>query len=72
MADPTIPSFSTRFWSDDVGLADPDAGTPAHGYYTFGSGRTRFDNTLYDPRPLDLAADVAEACVASDSTDATT
>lgn len=54
--DPTIPSFSTGLWSDAVGLADPDALTPAPGgSYTFSNGKTRTDNTLYDPRPPEPA-----------------
>lgn len=53
MGDPTIPSFSTRLWSDEVGLADPEAGIVVHGgSYSFSGGRVRSDNTLYDPRPV--------------------
>jgi hypothetical protein len=54
MPDPTIPSFTTQLWSNEVGLADPEANTPSPGgTYTFSNGRTRTDNSLYDPRPLD-------------------
>lgn len=46
MADPTIPSFTTQLWSDEVGLAGgPDAEGPG---YTFSNGRT-FIKTPYDP-----------------------
>lgn len=54
MPDPTIPSFTTQLWSNEVGLVDPDANTPSPGgSYTFSSGRTRTDNTLYDRPPQD-------------------
>lgn len=68
MNDPTIPSFSERLWSDEVGLADPEAGIVVHGgSYRFGSGRVRSDNSLYDPRPaLDIDADLTEAAQAID------
>jgi hypothetical protein len=49
MADPrTIPKFSTRLWSEEVGLAE--AGELAHQDigYRFSSGRT-FAASKYDP-----------------------
>lgn len=74
MSDPTIPSFTTRLWSEEVGLVDPEAGTPQYGSYQFSGGRTRTDNTLYDPRidasvPQMYEDYLTEACLAHDGSD---
>jgi hypothetical protein len=47
----TIPTFTDQLWSNEVGLVDPEANTPSPGgTYIFSNGRTRTDNSLYDPR----------------------
>lgn len=64
MTDPrTIPRYTTRLWSEEVGLADPgaDFGRPAALTYGFGGGRTLATDvatTLYAPRLLEETDDV--------------
>jgi hypothetical protein len=53
----TIPSFSTRLWSEEVGTADPgaDLNAPPALEYKFSSGRRRVDvlaDSLYAPQEV--------------------
>jgi hypothetical protein len=52
--DPTIPSFSTRLWSEEVGMADPAANFDARPVLAYGFGGRTFvtdvNSTLYAPR----------------------
>lgn len=50
MSDPTIPSFTTRFWSDDVGLAEANDPPEAEIGYRFSNGRA-FAPASYDNTP---------------------
>lgn len=58
MADPTIPSFSTRLFSDEVGIADATLPAQTNIAYRFSSGRT-FAELKYDP-PVPPATETGE------------
>lgn len=47
-ADPTIPTFSERLWSEEVGIMDANSPPPPPIGYRFSNGRT-FAPTPYDP-----------------------
>lgn len=48
MADPTIPSFSERLWSEEVGRAEANETAVPQIGYRFSNGRT-FAAIQYDP-----------------------
>lgn len=48
MADPTIPSFTTRLWSEEVGIWEANEPPLPPVGYRFSNGRT-FAPSPYDP-----------------------